>query len=336
MKRAAFFVLGTKFILEKQSLEKNRKRGRGASADRVDFFGPRPEAKRKPDEASRKQRPLPKLLQPLLHKLPTQQQFCLFFLQRSEAVRCSGERRRVSCEQVGVREGRFESFLLTFQGVQAFRQGFQFLSQQFELPLLFEAELAGFARGGPCVRGGSRAGGRSVGFFFCFLCRRGVLLPRLPQLSLTQPIRIRADVLMRHAVAFERNHAGHEVVQKGSVVADDEHCAGVIRDQFLQKFQRFRVQVVGRLVEHEHIRRPGEELRQKQSVALPAGQGFDRQAEAIRGKEKVLQIPGDMARDAAHRDHVVSFRHAAHDAFFRVQAFAQLIEVAYLQVGAEA
>ena len=86
MKRAAFFVLGTKFILEKQSLEKNRKRGRGASADRVDFFGPRPEAKRKPDEASRKQRPLPKLLQPLLHKLPTQQQFCLFFLQRSEAA----------------------------------------------------------------------------------------------------------------------------------------------------------------------------------------------------------------------------------------------------------
>lgn len=43
-----------------------------------------------------------------------------------------------------------------------------------------------------------------------------------------------------------------------------------------------------------------------------------------------------MARAAAHRDHVVALGNAVHDAGFRIERFAQLIEIADFQIGTQA
>ena len=51
-------------------------------------------------------------------------------------------------------------------------------------------------------------------------------------------------------------------------MADQKHGAGVVLQQFFQQFQRFNVQVVGRLIEHQHIGRTGKQARQQQPVAL--------------------------------------------------------------------
>ena len=48
----------------------------------------------------------------------------------------------------------------------------------------------------------------------------------------------------------------------------DEHGAAVGLDQIFQQFQGLDVQVIGGLVEHEHVGRSGEQPSQQQPVAL--------------------------------------------------------------------
>jgi chloramphenicol 3-O-phosphotransferase len=47
----------------------------------------------------------------------------------------------------------------------------------------------------------------------------------------------------------------HHVVEEGPVVADQEQRARVVLQQLLEQFQRLDVEVVGRLVEHQHVGR---------------------------------------------------------------------------------
>ena len=46
-------------------------------------------------------------------------------------------------------------------------------------------------------------------------------------------------------------------------MADQEDRAGVLLQQLLQQFQRIDIQIIGRLVQHQHIRRLGEQARQQ-------------------------------------------------------------------------
>ena len=55
-------------------------------------------------------------------------------------------------------------------------------------------------------------------------------------------------------------------------MADQEHRAGVGLQQLLEQLERVDVEVVGRLVEHQHVGRQREQAREQQAVALAAGQ----------------------------------------------------------------
>ena len=57
---------------------------------------------------------------------------------------------------------------------------------------------------------------------------------------------------------------------EASIVADDEHRAGEVDELRLEQLQRLDVEIVRRLVEHEHVGRPGEQPREQQAVALAA------------------------------------------------------------------
>ncbi|MNT03672.1 hypothetical protein D3C72_1382190 [compost metagenome] len=55
-------------------------------------------------------------------------------------------------------------------------------------------------------------------------------------------------------------------------MADQEHGAVVLLDQFFQQLQGVDVEVVGRFVQHQHVGRAREQARQQQAVAFAAAE----------------------------------------------------------------
>ncbi len=60
-------------------------------------------------------------------------------------------------------------------------------------------------------------------------------------------------------------------VEEIAIVAYDEQRAVVLGQSVLERFERLDVKVVRRLVEHEEIRRPREQLGENHAVAFAAG-----------------------------------------------------------------
>jgi hypothetical protein len=72
------------------------------------------------------------------------------------------------------------------------------------------------------------------------------------------------------ALALEGEHVGRDAVEESAVVTDDHGAAGEILQRLLERAQRVDVEVVGRLVEQEHIRAGLEHLGEMHTVALAA------------------------------------------------------------------
>ena len=66
------------------------------------------------------------------------------------------------------------------------------------------------------------------------------------------------DVLTR-VQGTARGELGHDVVEKFAVVAHQEERPRVFLQQRFQQLQRFDIQVVGRLVQHQHVGGPAED-----------------------------------------------------------------------------
>ena len=81
---------------------------------------------------------------------------------------------------------------------------------------------------------------------------------------------VAADVLLHSALAFEGERAGDDVVDERAIVADEQERARPVDQHRLEQLERLDVEIVGRLVEHQHVRRPREQPRQQQPVALAA------------------------------------------------------------------
>ena len=78
--------------------------------------------------------------------------------------------------------------------------------------------------------------------------------------------------------------------KKCPVVADQQQRALEIEEQLLQQFEGLDVEVVGGLVQDQDIGGPGEQTRQQQAAALPAGQGLHLGPRPLRREEKFLQV----------------------------------------------
>ena len=72
---------------------------------------------------------------------------------------------------------------------------------------------------------------------------------------------------------------GDDAIQKRRVVADDQQRHLRTQEELLEPALRRFVQVVGRLVEHQHIRVGQQQMRQGDPHPIAAGQLFDRTAE---------------------------------------------------------
>ena len=79
----------------------------------------------------------------------------------------------------------------------------------------------------------------------------------------------------RAAIAFEREHVGRDPIQKPAIVTDDDNAAGEGQHGFFQGPERIDVQIVGRLVEEQHVAARPQQLRQMHPVPLAPGQFAD-------------------------------------------------------------
>ena len=71
--------------------------------------------------------------------------------------------------------------------------------------------------------------------------------------ALRQHVGIAAGIFDPAAVALRHDHGVHHPVEEVAVVADQQDRAGIIGQHFLQQVQRFQVEIVGRLVQHQQV-----------------------------------------------------------------------------------
>ena len=162
------------------------------------------------------------------------------------------------------------------------------------------------------MRAGSSSSSRCSRYerFFRASCARGGTVRAPPARDrwrpLAQPILVAAEVLLHPAVSFEHQRAGHDVVEKRAVVADQQQRARPLDELRFEQLQRFEVEVVGRFVQHEQVGRPREQPGEQQAVALAARQRLDRRCARSARKQEVAQVGVDVARSAVRRSGVVA------------------------------
>src|SRR5262249_12261854 len=77
------------------------------------------------------------------------------------------------------------------------------------------------------------------------------------------------------ARALDREAVRRDAVEEPAVVADDDGAAGEVLERLLQRAQRVDVEIVGRLVEQQHVRPRLEHLGEVHAVALAARERAD-------------------------------------------------------------
>ena len=191
------------------------------------------------------------------------------------------------------------------------------LGQRFERVLFLEFHLA---LGGPRLGGRRGALGRLL-----FL---GLdLLARQIGAALRQHVAIAAGIFGPAAVALRRDHAAHQPIEEIAVMADQQHGAGIVADHLLEHVERFQVEIVGRLVEHQQVRRLRQRPRQHQAAALAARQFAERRARLLARKQKVLHVADDVLRLAADHDAVAAAAgQRVGDGDVGIEAVAMLVE----------
>ncbi len=161
-------------------------------------------------------------------------------------------------------------------------------------------------------RFGAGAGGADRG-----ACRLRGLHGRLdglrldPPPALRQHVGVAAGIFLPAAVAFGDDHRGRDAVEEVAVVADQQHRAGIVGQQLLQQVERFEVEIVGRLVEHQQVGGRGQRARQQQPAALAAGERADRRARLLRDEQEILHVADHVARRLRRRSPVAARRRSA-------------------------
>ena len=119
-------------------------------------------------------------------------------------------------------------------------------------------------------------------------------------------------------------------------MADEQQRAGPVDQLRLEQLERLEVEIVGRLVEHEHVGRPREQPRQQQPVALAARQRLHRRPRPLGREQEVAQVAVDVLATAVDGDRVVAVADRVEDGALGIELLALLIVVGDLHVGAAA
>jgi hypothetical protein len=155
-------------------------------------------------------------------------------------------------------------------------------------------------------------------------------------LALRQPVVHATFVFAPAAIAFVGNGAGDHVVHEGAVVADQKHGAVVVLQQLFEQLQRVNIQVVGGLVEHQHVGGAGKQAGQQQAVALATAQTAYWRVGAGRREQKVGQVALDVLLLVADFDPLATGADEVFQRGVQVQCVAHLVKVGHRHAGAQA
>ena len=174
---------------------------------------------------------------------------------------------------------------------------------------------AGFAAGAQIVQAHDAGGGAGAAGFHAFadphlflrqqLVGAGVDHRLLGQLFFSlQQIGGKVAWVGQELAPVQLHNAGGHVVQKRAVVGDGDDAALEVDQQTLQPLDRVQVQVVGRLVEQQHLRLRHQGLRQRNPFFSAAGERADHrvgvQVQAVkRFCDSLLPVPAVQRLDFA-------------------------------------
>ena len=116
-------------------------------------------------------------------------------------------------------------------------------------------------------------------------------------------------------------------------MADQEHGAGVIGQQVFQQIECVDVQVVGGLVQHQHIAGFGEQARQQQTVALATAEGANGRIGTGRREQEVLQIAHHVLACTVDFDPLAARTDEIGQGGVEVQVVTHLVEIGHTEVG---
>ena len=105
------------------------------------------------------------------------------------------------------------------------------------------------------------------------------------------PRRVAAGAAARRPGAVEHQHVGDRALEEGAVVADDEEGAGPVVEEVLQGPQRVEVEVVGGLVEQQHVGLLGQREEELHPPSLTAREEADRRPLGVVLEPERLQQP---------------------------------------------
>ena len=95
-----------------------------------------------------------------------------------------------------------------------------------------------------------------------------------------------AALVAAQRAALDRHRAGAYGVEQGAVVGDEQHRALERLQRVLQRLAALDVEVVGRLVEDQHVGAAADEDRERQSAALAAGEARERLFGLLAGEQE--------------------------------------------------
>ncbi len=109
----------------------------------------------------------------------------------------------------------------------------------------------------------------------------------------------------------------------------------IVLQRLLEQLERLDVEVVGRLVQHEHVGGLREQPREQQPVALAAREHAHRRIRALRREQEIAEVADDVAPSLAFADPVRVRAHGRRDGGVGIELRAQLVEVGDAQLRAQ-
>ena len=110
-------------------------------------------------------------------------------------------------------------------------------------------------------------------------------------------------------------------------MADEEHRAGIRLQQLLEQLERVDVEVVGRLVEDEHVGRQREQAREQHAVALAARERAQRRVGARRREQEVGEVAHHVLPAARRLDPLAAGADGVGERRVEVERAPHLVEV---------
>lgn len=86
---------------------------------------------------------------------------------------------------------------------------------------------------------------------------------------LAHPVIVTSNIFIDDPIPLIGQDAGHQIIEEGTVMADDQNGSGVVNQEFLEEIEGVRIKIVGRFIQHQKIGGLGKKTGQQQAVSFP-------------------------------------------------------------------